>query len=151
MIFEVMSVVCVRASVFICVYSPIRDIPNSAANSIQTVLYLITPPVYQPGNEDKGGKTPVVCSCHCYPLRELYPDRPSRLGCFLNHWSCSWPSFFNLSGVMVPGMQLLFLTLGSEVIFLLFFLLFFPLNSKLCIGGNRRTFPYNSNYQISSR
>lgn len=131
----------------LCLQSNLRY-PELCSSSIQTVLYLITPPVYQPGNEDKGGKTPVVCSCHCYPQSELYPDRPSRLGYFMNHWSCSWPSFFNLSGVMVPGTQLYFFTLGSEVIFLPFFLLFSSLNSKAHIVGNRRTFPYNSNYQI---
>lgn len=31
LVFKVVSVVCVRASVFICVYSPTWDIPNSAA------------------------------------------------------------------------------------------------------------------------
>lgn len=99
--------VCAGECVHLCLQSDLRY-PELCSSSIQTVLYLITPPVYQPGTRDKEGKTPVFCSFHCYPQRELYPDQPSTSGWFLNHRSCSWASFFNLSGVMVPVTQLYF-------------------------------------------
>lgn len=125
--------------VHLCLQSDLRY-PELCSSPIQTVLYLITPPVYQPGNEDKGGKTPVVCSCHCYPQRELYPDQLSRPGCFLNHRSCSWASYSNLSGVMVPGTQLFFQPqIRCHFSSLLSF--FFSEFQRRCIGENRMTFP----------
>lgn len=120
---------CAGECAHLCLQSDLRY-PELRSSSIQTVLYLITPPVYQAGTGDKGGKTPVFCSFLCYPQRRLYPDQPSRLARFFNHRSCSRASFFNLLGVMVPVTQRFFFPKSDQRLFF-----FAPLNSEAGIKG----------------